>query len=89
MTNDPPVGPVAAPSFATNSHARRRMTKRKVPQEAIEWVLNNHDTRRDARPLPKTKPAEIYIGEYQGRRLRVYVEKGTKPLKVKTAAWEG
>jgi len=64
------------------------MRRRKVTDEAIDWVLQHHHTQRDARPLAKRKPAEIYIGEYQGRRLKVYVEKDTQPPKVKTAVWE-
>ena len=64
------------------------MALRKVPLEAVEWALGHYDDRRDAKPLPKTKPAEIYFGEYNGRRLKVYVEIGTDPLKVKTTTWE-
>ena len=88
MTQDVPPDPGGDPGFVTNSHARRRMIRRKVPQEAISWVLKNYDVRRPAQPLPRTKPAEILIGTYEGRRLRVYVEIGSEPLKVKTAAWE-
>ena len=75
-------------SFVTNSHARWRMLRRGVTLEAIGWVLANYDTRVPARPLPRTKPAEVYTGSFEGRRLRVYVEIGTDPPRVKTAAWE-
>jgi hypothetical protein len=64
------------------------MIKRKVPQEAVDAVLANPDSHRRAQPLPRTKAAEIYFGTFNGRRLRVYVEIGTNPPKVKTAAWE-
>ena len=52
--------------FVTNSHARWRMRRREVPHEAIAWILDHYDTRRPARPLPRTKPAEILIGEFEG-----------------------
>ena len=34
------------------------------------------------------KPAVIYIGEWDGRDLRVYVERDSDPPLVTTAAWE-
>jgi len=68
-------------------HAREQMARRRVPEEAVEYVLVQYDTRLPAQPRVSAKPAEIYIGTYEGRRQRVYVEIGTNPPKVKTVAW--
>ena len=68
-------------------HAREQMVRRQVPDEAVEFILIHYDTHRPAQPRVHAKPAEIYIGTYQNRRLRVYVEIGTSPPKVKTVAW--
>lgn len=68
-------------------HAREQMRKRKVPADGVEFVLANYDVHRPAQPRVNVKPAEIYIGTYAGRRLKVYVEIGTVPPKVKTVAW--
>lgn len=77
------------PRFVITSHTRSRMRRRRIPVAAIEFVVRYPEERRSAQPLRRTKPAEIYIATYQGRRLKVYVEIGSEPLKVKTAAWEG
>ena len=69
-------------------YARGRMAERGVPEEAVRWVLENYDIHRPAGPRPGSKPAEIYVGAYQGRKLRVYVERGSSPKKVTTVAWE-
>jgi hypothetical protein len=79
----------AAPAFVESSHARLRQAERGVPREAKAHVLANYDT---ARPAPYRQGATrtiIYIGDWQGRRLKVYVEEDSSPLKVKTVAWEG
>ena len=79
------MGPVT-PCTYTN-HARDQMARRQVPADAVEYVLVHYDTHFPAQPRVNAKPAEIYIGTYEGRRLRVYVEIGTSPPKVKTVAW--
>lgn len=63
------------------------MKRRGVSAKAIESVLENYDTRHPARPLTGAKPAEILSAVYEGRRLRVYIERDTHPPKVKTVAW--
>jgi hypothetical protein len=68
-------------------HAREQMARRHVPAEAVEFILVHYDTHIPAQPRVKAKPAEIYIGSYQGRRLKVYVEIGTSPPRIKTVAW--
>ncbi len=64
------------------------MRRRKVPFEAISYVLENYVIRRPAPPRDAARPAEILIGEFEGRTLRVYVERGTDPPMIKTVAWE-
>jgi hypothetical protein len=63
------------------------MIRRHVPDEAVEFVLTHYDTSFPATPRVNARPAEVYIGAYLGRRLKVYVEIGTTPPKVKTVAW--
>lgn len=70
-------------------YARMRMARRGVPEQAIDWALEHYHTNRPAGPRPGAKPCVIYIGEWSGRDLRVYVERGSEPPKIKTVAWEG
>lgn len=78
---------MAAPPCTYTGHARQQMARRRVPEAAVEHVLLNFETRRPAQPRLDAKPAEIFIGQFRGRRLKVYVEIGTAPPKVKTVAW--
>jgi hypothetical protein len=65
------------------------MRQRKIPKEAVEAVLENYHTSRPA-PRRSGEPATvIYTGDYQGRHLKVYVERDTDPAKIRTAVWEG
>ena len=68
-------------------HAREQMGRRGVAEEAVEHVLDRYHTRIPAEPRVPARPAEIFIGTYDGRELKVYVEIGTKPPYVKTVAW--
>lgn len=79
------MGAVAPCTYT--GHAREQMRRRKVTAEGVAYVLANYDTHRPAQPRVGVKPAEIYIGTYAGRRLKVYVEIGTAPPKIKTVAW--
>jgi hypothetical protein len=63
------------------------MRLRDVSREAIEHVLVHYDERRPAQPRVNAKPAEIFSGAYQGRRLKVYVEIDSDPPYIKTVAW--
>jgi hypothetical protein len=65
-----------------------QMRRRGVPAAAITWVIENYHTRRPAPPRDAALPAEILLGLYEGRALKVYVERGTSPPKVKTVVWE-
>lgn len=77
-----------APAIYTG-HAERRMRQRKIPREAVEVVLRNYHSSRPA-PRHSNEPASvIYIGDYQGRTLKVYVERDSDPPRIRTAVWEG
>jgi len=70
-------------------YAYRRMAERGIPEEAIHWVLEHYTVRRPAPARESALPSEILIGEYKGRRLKVYIVRGSNPPYVKTAVWEG
>lgn len=65
------------------------MQRRNVSIDAIESVLKNYHTSRPAPRREGALSAVIYIGEYEGRSLKVYVERDSDPPKVTTVAWEG
>jgi hypothetical protein len=65
------------------------MLRRGIPDEAIDFVLEHYDQSRPAPPSNAAKPAVIYIGGFERRRLKVYVERDSNPPKIKTAVWEG
>ena len=69
-------------------YVRARMDRRGISEEALDFVLENYHTARPAGPRGGSKPAIIYIGTWQGRNLRVYVERDSNPPFVKTVAWE-
>lgn len=69
-------------------YVRGRMEERGVTEEMIQWVLANCHTQRPAGPRRGSKPAVIFVGEWEGRNLRVYVERGSDPRMIKTVAWE-
>lgn len=70
-------------------YAYRRMAERGIPEEAIHWVLEHYMVRRPAAARKSALPSEILIGEYQVRRLKVYIVRDSNPPYVKTAVWEG
>ena len=76
------------PRYTLRGHARRKMIRRRIPEAAIEYVLENHDSRRPAPPRPGTGEADVLSAEYEGRRLSVYVVRGAYPYIIKTVAWE-
>ena len=83
-SGESPVGrPVIRP------YAWKRMAERNIPEEAVPWVLTHYHTRRPAPPRRNAGPTEIFIGEYLGRNLKVYVARGSSPPFVKTVVWEG
>ena len=79
----------AAPAFVESRHTRLRQVERGVPKEAKAHVLANYDTSRPAPYRPGATRTIIYIGDWHGRRLKVYVQEGSSPPKIKTVAWEG
>ena len=74
--------------WITKSDARRQMRRRELPDEAVDLVLANPLSIRPGAPPKRGRPANVYFGVYEGRRLKVYVEIGSDPLKVKSAVWE-
>ena len=70
-------------------HALRRMTERRIPEEAVDWVLANYHTHRPAPVYGDAKPCEIYVGEWGGRALKVYVLIGSDPPVVTTVVYQG
>jgi hypothetical protein len=75
------------PPAVIRPYARRRMAQRGISEEAVQWVVRHYHTRR---PAPRRgTPAEIFIGDYDGRDLKVYVRKGSNPPYVKTVVWQG
>jgi hypothetical protein len=79
----------AVASVKYTRHAKWRMRQRGIPEEAVEAVLEEHHTSYLATRRSDEPQTAIFVGEYQGRNLRVYVERDTTPIKVKTAVWEG
>jgi len=70
-------------------HAERQLQRRKVPREAVADVLENYHT---SRPTPRRDGAlltVIYVGDIEGRNLKVYVIRDSSPTKVVTVVWEG
>lgn len=77
----------AGPRCIYTGHAREQMARREISYDAVEYVLFHYTSRVPAQPRVNAKPAEIYMGTFAGRPLWVYVEIGSDPLRVKTAAW--
>ena len=75
--------------FLESGHARKRQMERDVPREAKAYVLGNYHTSRPAPYRGRGTRTIIYIGEWEGRNLKVYVEEGSRPPRIKTVAWEG
>ena len=63
-----------------DAHARRQMPDRRITEQQVEAVLANYHTSYPAEPLPQTaERSMIYIGEVDGRDLKVYVLQGSDP----------
>lgn len=66
------------------------MRRRGISEAAVESVLANpHTSYLATRRSPDEPQTAIYVGEHAGRNLRVYIERDSNPIKVKTVAWEG
>ncbi len=57
--------------------------------QAIVQVLDHYHTSRPAPRREGARPAIIYVGEYEGRNLKVYVVRDSDPPQVSTVVWEG
>ena len=75
-------------TWRSTSHARQRMRRRGIPEAAVSAVLEYYHTSFPAGPRRGAEPAVVYIGTWEGRDLRVYVERDSDPPRVKTVAWE-
>ena len=76
-------------NITITGHTRERMRQRNIPQAAVEDVLLHYHTSRPAPFRPGAKPAIIYVGEYEGKDLKVYVVRDSDPPIVTTVVWEG
>jgi hypothetical protein len=65
------------------------MRQRDISDDAVARVLSDYHTSRPAPFRPGARPAIIYIGEHEGRDLKVYVVRDDDPPLVTTVAWEG
>ena len=65
------------------------MRKRNISEEAVEWVLENYHTLRPAPYRYGALPTVIYVGNYNDRDLKVYVERDTNPPLVTTVVYQG
>lgn len=74
--------------FVIRPHARRRMLERRIPEAALAAVLSQPLERRPARRLTGSAAADLVIGEFEGRRLRIYVVPLAYPFIVRSAAWD-
>ena len=82
------VDPETTPIVLTD-HAVLRMRQRQVNLNQIYEVLRLYHTSRPAPRLDSTaQPVDIYIGDVESRTLKIYVERDSKPIKIKTVAVE-
>jgi hypothetical protein len=65
------------------------MRQREIPEAAVEHVLQNYHNSRPAPRREGARPTVIYVGDYKGRNLKVYVRRGSNPMIVTTVVWEG
>jgi hypothetical protein len=79
-----------SPAIIYDPHARRQMRDRRITERQVEAVLKSYHTSYPADPLPHTlERSTIFIGEVDGRDLKVYVLQGSQPPYVKTVVWKG
>jgi hypothetical protein len=76
-------------NFTLTDHTRRRMRERGISEEAVGFVLTNYHTSRPAPRRQGALPSVIYVGDYQGRNLKVYVIRDSSPPVVTTVVFEG
>lgn len=81
------MGEVPAIPCRFTGHAREQMAARNVPEAGVLHVLVHYHTHRPAQPRVNNRPSDIYIGDFEGKRLKIYVERDSDPLLIKTVAW--
>lgn len=70
------------------SHAREQMEDRLVDEGQVERALSDYHTSYPAEPLPNDPiGATVFVGDIDGRSLKVYVENNSDPPLVRTVAW--
>ncbi len=66
------------------------MVEQNINEDAVRHVLVHYHTRYPAPPRRGVDPpTDILIGDYSGRDLKVYIERGSNPWHVKTVRWRG
>ncbi|MSQ30371.1 MAG: DUF4258 domain-containing protein [Dehalococcoidia bacterium] len=73
-------------SLILTSHLRQRMRERGILKEAVRRALMNYHTQRPAGLRRGARAAVILVGVWDGRALRVYVERGSDPPRIVAAA---
>ena len=68
-------------------YGQAKMNRRDISVAAVESVVAD-GYMRPASLINGSDPVMIYEGDYEGRTLKVYVERGSDPPVVKTATWE-
>ncbi len=64
------------------------MALRGIAEADVEYVLEHFHSSFPARPMPgRSFRSRIYAGTVAGGDLQAYVEEGTAPPYVRTAAW--
>jgi len=65
------------------------MEERNIPVDAVFSVLAKYHTSRPAPFRVGARRAIIYVGEFAGRDLKVYVVENSDPPLVTTVVWQG
>ena len=75
------------PEKKTPEKKRELTLPAELPKPDEISISTKHKEIDTSKLLPDERPAEILIGRYEGRRLKVYVEIDRTPTYVKTVCW--
>lgn len=75
--------------FLYTEHARDRMAQRGIAEEDVRATLEAPDRTRDALHRSQSSRSIIYLRRIGPHICKVYVEAGSRPMRVRTAAWHG
>lgn len=70
-------------------HAIERMAERNITEEDVRRTLEDPDITRGARLRPPAPPSVQYRRRIGPRTCKVYVEEGSRPMRVVTVVWHG